>query len=305
MGFLKLILWLVGFGFAALVLLRSRQRDQRTGKPSGVKAKSVVVALIFVIGAMLVTATFGQVPAGTRGVVLKFGAPTGEVLGEGFFVIFPPFIKTVEYMSVQVHKYELAKADAASRDLQGVTTDVVLNYSLDPNQVVYVYRNLRRDYVERVIAPAVPEALKASTAQFTAEELITRRPAVRDEIVRILAERLGPFGIKVRALSITQFKFSESFDAAIEAKVTAEQQALKAKRDLERVKLEAQQQIEQAKAQAEALRIQKQNVTPELIELRRIEAQLKAIEKWDGHMPSVVTGSGPVPLLDVFQGQKK
>jgi regulator of protease activity HflC (stomatin/prohibitin superfamily) len=100
-------------------------------------------------------------------------------------------------------------------------------------------------------------------------------------------------------MSITDFSFSKSFNEAIEAKVTATQQVLKAERDLQRVRLEAQQQIEQARAQAEALRIQKENVTPSLVELRRIEAQFRAIDKWNGQMPTYV--SGPVPILDVFR----
>jgi regulator of protease activity HflC (stomatin/prohibitin superfamily) len=213
-----------------------------------------------------------------------------------------PFINTVELMLVQVVAYD-AVAEAASRDLQDVKAKVTLNYSLDPAQVVEIYRALRHDYEFRIIKPAIQEAVKASTARFTAEELITRRPEVREAIQGNLAQRLDRFGILTQAVSITDFAFSKSFNEAIEAKVTATQQVLKAERDLLRVRLEAQQQIEQARAQAEALRIQKENVTPALIELRRIEAQFRAIEKWDGHMPTYV--AGPVPILDVFKGTQR
>jgi len=182
-----------------------------------------------------------------------------------------PLINTVELMSVQVVAYE-AIAEAASRDLQDVKTKGTLNYSLDPAQVVEIYRKLRQEYEFRIIKPAIQEAVKAVTARFTAEELITRRPEVRDAIQQNLVQRLDRFGIQAQAMSITDFSFSKAFNEAIEAKVTATQQVLKAERDLQRVRLEAQQQIEQARAQAEALRIQKQNVTPELVVLRRIEA---------------------------------
>lgn len=263
---------------------------------------SILMGALLVIVAALLTAGFGQVPAGYRGLVLQFGAPTGQVLGEGFYTVFPPFIKTVELISVQVHAYE-TQAEAASRDLQIVKTQVTLNYSLvrDARHLVRLYRELRGEYVDRIIRPGIQEAVKAATARYTAEELITKRPEVRQTIEEVLRTRLERFSIRIEAMSITDFDFSDAFNAAIEAKVTAQQQALKAARDLERVKLEAQQKIEQAKAEAEALRIQKQNVTPELVELRRIEAQMKAIEKWDGRLPDVVTGTGPVPLLDVFQ----
>ena len=165
--------------------------------------------------------------------------------------------------------------------------------------MVKIYRELRQDYEVRIIKPAIQEAVKAATARFTAEELITRRPEVRDAISKNLEERLVRFGIHSQAMSITDFAFSKSFNEAIEAKVTATQQVLKAERDLQRVRREAQQQIEQARAQAEALRIQKENVTPALIELRRIEAQFRAIDKWNGVMPNYV--AGPVPILDVFK----
>lgn len=87
--------------------------------------------------------------------------------------------------------------------------------------------------------------------------------------------------------------FSEEFNRAIEAKQVAEQQALKSKLDLERIKIEKEQEITKAQAQAEALRLQKQEVTPELIQLRQIEAQLEAIRRWDGKLPNVTGGATP------------
>ena len=303
MAFLKLVVYVIGLGMAA-VLFRRAFTTQATGpgrsRITGINAISLGLALL--IGALTlgISASFGQVPAGARGVVLRFGAPTGVIKGEGLYMV-APFINAVELMSVQVVAYE-AVAEAASRDLQDVKTKVTLNYSLDPDQVVDIYRRLRRDHEDRIIRPAIQEAVKGATARFTAEELISRRPEVRDAIQRNLTERLDRVGLDTQAMSITDFAFSKSFNEAIEAKVTAQQQVLKAERDLERVRLEAQQQIEQARAQAEALRIQKENVTAGLVELRRIEAQIRAIDKWNGQLPTYV--AGPVPILDVFKGQR-
>jgi regulator of protease activity HflC (stomatin/prohibitin superfamily) len=304
MAFLKLVVLIIGFG-VAIILARRAFVTQTTGvgpggrsRVTGFSAASLLLALVVIVFTLGISASFGQVPAGYRGVVLRFGAPTGAVKPEGLYMV-APFINTVELMLVQVVAYD-AVAEAASRDLQDVKAKVTLNYSLDPARVVEIYRSLRHDYEFRIIKPAIQEAVKAATARFTAEELITRRPEVRDAIQSNLTQRLDRFFIVAQAMSITDFAFSKSFNDAIEAKVTATQQVLKAERDLQRVRLEAQQQIEQAKAQAEALRIQKQNVTPELVELRRIEAQFRAIERWDGHMPTYV--AGPVPILDVFKG---
>ena len=307
MAFLKLVVYVVGFVLAAILARRSVGVDAGTTGPGGrsrglgVRAGGIVLALLVAVITVGIAASFGQVPAGYRGVVLRFGAPTGEIKSEGLYMV-TPFINAVEPLLVQVVAYD-AVAEAASRDLQDVKAKVTLNYSLDPAQVVEIYRTLRQDYEFRIIKPAIQEAVKAATAGFTAEELITRRPEVRAAIQQNLVQRLSRFGIQTQAMSITDFAFSKSFNEAIEAKVTATQQVLKAERDLLRVRLEAQQQIEQARAQAEALRIQKQNVTPELVELRRIEAQFRAIDKWDGHLPTYV--AGPVPILDVFKGTQR
>lgn len=135
------------------------------------------------------------------------------------------------------------------------------------------------------------------TASFNAEGLITQRALVSEQAEALLQQKLQPFGIVVDGYNIIDFDFSEEFNKAIEAKQTAEQMALKARRDLERVKIEAEQRITQARAEAEALRIQREALTPELLRLREIEALLKAIEKWDGKLPAVTGGS--VPFIPV------
>ena len=112
-----------------------------------------------------------------------------------------------------------------------------------------------------------------------------------------LRDRLVVYGITVVELSITDFEFSAEFNKAIESKQTAEQNALRAKRDLDRIRVEAQQKIATAQADAEALRLQRQVISPDLIKLRQIDAQIKAIEKWDGKLPNVTGGA--VPFIQV------
>jgi prohibitin 2 len=299
MGVLKFVLFAATTVFLLWRTVRiEREPGRREASWRFRGSGSFLSGLIVFLVINILLLGFGQVPAGARGVVLRFGAVTGEVKDEGIYFV-TPWVETVEIMSVQTEAYE-AEAEAASFDLQDVHTKVTLNYSLDPAVVATVYRTLRRDYVVRIIRPAVQEAVKASTAKFKADELITRRETVKEAIQRVLADRLGTHGIHVDALSITDFSFSEEFTKAIEAKVTATQRALEAQQNLERVKFEAQQAIERAKAEAESLRLQRQNITSELVELRRIEAQVKAIEKWNGVMPQFVGAAGPVPILDLF-----
>jgi regulator of protease activity HflC (stomatin/prohibitin superfamily) len=135
------------------------------------------------------------------------------------------------------------------------------------------------------------------TALYKADELIQKRPTVKEAIDRYIHERLSQHGIKVDQISITDFRFSEAFTRAIEAKVTAVQEALKAENELQRVKFEAEQKVARAQAEAQSLKLQKEQITPQLIQLRQIEMMK---EKWDGHFPNVmVGGNGIVPFMDI------
>lgn len=264
------------------------------------------MGLILIVVAILVFFLFlnpwVQIGAGERGVVLNFGAVQENVLGEGLHFRVPIMQKIIP-MDVKVQK-AVTNADAASSDLQQVSSAVALNYHIIPDKANIVYQTIGIHFKERVIDPAVQEVVKAVTARYTAEELITKRPAVSEAMKSSLTERLMAYNIAVDAFSIVDFNFSRAFTEAIEAKQTAEQLALKAKRDLERVKIEAEQKVTAAKAEAEALRLQKANISPELIDLRRVEANLKAIEKWNGILPQV-TGGGAVPFIGIGEIQKR
>lgn len=265
--------------------------------PQGLGKKIAVIAVVIACLIVVVGST-GIVNAGQRGVLLRFGALTGTIKDEGLYFKIP-FAEQVVLMSTQIQKYTAA-VGSSSKDLQVVTTAVTLNYQLNASSVGETYRNMRQDYESRVIQPYIQEAVKSTTANFDAEQLITRRPQVKDELQNLLAERLAPLGIGVIQLSITDFQFSSTFQDSIEAKVKAVQQALEAENALRRVQFEAQQAITRAQAEAKGLELQKAQITPQLLELRRIEVQGRAVEKWNGVMPTVVTSGGPVPMLDVF-----
>src|SRR3989338_2262023 len=253
-----------------------------------------VIFLIFIV--IILFSSFYTVDAGERAVVLTLGKMSLIPSKPGFHFKIPLVQKVVK-MDVRTQKYS-AEASAASRDLQDVFTEVTVNYHLSPDETPSVYTDLKLAYEDRIIQPSVQEVVKAVTAQYTAEELITRRAFVKDAIQVQLGERLQRWNIVLDDVSITEFKFSVEFTKAIEAKVTAEQQKLKAERDLERIEIEAQQRIEQAKAEAEALKLQKQQLTSELVELRKIEKEVKAIEKWDGKLPQYV-GAGATPFISL------
>jgi len=269
--------------------------------PPGLGKKLAIAGIVLVV-LVLGFGSTGMVGAGQRGVLLRFGAVTGSIKDEGLYFKIP-FAESVVLMSTQIQKYT-APVGSSSKDLQVVTTEVTLNYQLEADAVGETYRNMRQDYESRVIQPYIQEAVKSTTANFDAEQLITRRPQVKDELQNLMTERLAPLGIGVVQLSITDFQFSATFQDSIEAKVKAVQQALEAENALKRVQFEAQQQVTRAEAEARGLELQRAQVTTQLLDLRRIEVQGRAVEKWNGVMPTVVTSGGPVPMLDVFSGNQ-
>lgn len=255
------------------------------------KGRIISFVLLFIIWIGLAPA-FGIVPAGHRGVVLQFGGVTGRILDEGLYFLIP-FANSVELMDVQIHAYPAKAVEAASHDLQVIHTDVVVNYRLDPNKVTEIYQSLRHDYEIRVIAPSVQEAVKANTAHFVAERLITDRPRVKQGIDADLIERLSKHGLIVLTVNITNFDFSPDFNHAIEQKVIAEQLEFKAINDLQRIKVERDQAIERATGEAEAIRIR-----ATALQTNSQLIQLEAVQKWDGKLPQYMLGD-TVPFLQV------
>ena len=241
-----------------------------------------IMALIL----LFVLSPFGTIAAGERGVHLRFTAVPGKLFGEGLYFRIP-LIESVQTMDVKVQKYQMESA-AASKDLQTVHSVVALNFHIDPDRVANIYQDVGLQFRDRLIDPAMQEAIKASTAKFTAEELITKREMVRDEIKAQLTSRLKGRNILVDEFNIVNFEFSKNFNDAIEAKVTAEQQALAAKNKLEQIKFEADQKIAEARGKAEAMTIESNALrsNPQILELR-------ALEKWNGTLPQVTGGAIP------------
>jgi len=280
--------------------INSAKDAMRSAMRKGPK-RSLVIVVAIVIGFLFLNPWI-QIGAGERGVVLNFGAVQKDVMEEGLHFRIPNMQKIVRE-DVKVQKAQ-TDAAAASSDLQDVRSTVAINYHIIPDKANIVYQSIGTQFKERIIDPAVQEVVKAVTAKYTAEELITKRPAVSDSMKLFLTERLLAHNIAVDAFSIVGFSFSKIFMEAIESKQTAEQLALKAKRDLDRIKIEAEQTITAARAEAESLRLQKANISSDLIELRKIEANLKAIDKWNGILPQV-TGAGAVPFIGVGDTRKK
>ncbi|MGD6932819.1 MAG: prohibitin family protein [Candidatus Bathyarchaeia archaeon] len=276
----------------------------------------IIIVMVALVSVGILVSAYQTVPTGYQGVVLQWGNPVRSV-GAGLNLI-TPIAEDIALVDIQVQKVT-AQESAASSDLQEVSTSVTVNYQLDANYAREIYTNLRDQYESRVILPAMQDALKAATAKFQASELITQREAAKNLFLNLLQEKLTQYHINVVSVSITDFQFSESFKMAIEAKVTAEQNALAAKNKLEQIGYEAQQQVIQANANATAIitiaqananaTIISANATAQAVEIIQAQLTPEYIQYlyaigWDGKLPiywSSGNSTAPFLLLPVDQ----
>lgn len=252
------------------------------------------IALLLLI--IIIFTPIKIVEAGERGVLMQFGKVQDQILGEGIHLIVP-LVNTVKKLTVRVQKQEIS-AEASSKDLQDVFADVALNWHIEPESANAIFQRIGDEnaVIERVINPAIEEVLKAVMARYTAEELITKRGEVKAGVDNLLSTRLANYYVAVDDISLVHVHFSQRFDEAVEAKQIAEQEAKRAEFVALRAKQEAEARINLAYGEAEAQRLVKETLNPEVL-------QKQAIEKWNGKLPKIV-GSNGIKLWDLTEFAK-
>jgi prohibitin 2 len=291
-----------------------RSYSGSNGFPKRMTRMIITVVVAVIVVSVVLASSIKIVEAGNRGVLLQFGAvDTSRSLPEGLHLV-TPFRDNVIQVEVRTLK-TVESAASASKDLQDVRTEVALNYHVSPDNAQILYQQLGFEYSTRVISPAIQESVKQVTARFNAEELITKRETVKTEIEQQIKQRLAAYNVIVETISITEFKFSDQFTRAVEAKVEAEQRALQASNELRRIEIEAQQ------AEAKAIGDQKANIARaeglrqanileaegEAAAIRIIDEQLRnnpnylewlKTQRWDGRLPLVI-GQGGTPFIQI------
>lgn len=256
--------------------------------------KFVAIGALVLIALVTLLTSVKSIDTGKIGVVTSYGDVTGRELDEGLSFVAPWGVNSVTTYDVKTQKVE-AQSQAASKDLQDVTSTIVLTYNLNRGKVSEVHREVGKTFQAVEIDPQVQEAFKAVSAKYTASELITSRAEVKAEVVKNLKERVEKNGrYNIQDVAITSFTFSQAFNAAIESVQIANQNIAKARQELETTKVEAEKSVAAATAAAESQRLQQQTLTPELL-------QKQWIEKWNGTLPTTVTGDSTILSLPAKQ----
>lgn len=266
-----------------------------------IKGRYIVIALAVVAAAIIGTSCFKVVPAGSTGVVVTLGKVSDNVLSEGL-QMKAPFIQRIEVISNKIEKQEVDAA-AVSKDLQSVNSNIAVNYRVALDSSAKIFKNIGRNYQSVVLLPAVQESMKSVSAKYTAEELISKRAQVSEEIKVTLESKVNEYGIIIEKLNIVNFDFSAEFNSAIEAKQVAEQNLIKtkteqaqqiviaeaeAKKKIIAAEAEANAITAKAKAQAQANKLLTQSLSDTLVEYEKVQ-------KWNGVLPQV---SGSNAIVD-------
>ncbi|WP_087754014.1 prohibitin family protein, partial [Paraburkholderia caledonica] len=256
-----------------------------------------VIAVVLLIAIFLLW-PFASVPAGYVGVMTSFGAPSASIYDPGIHFRMP-ISQSMHNVYVGVYKAESDVA-GSSKDLQQVDMKVSVNFNILPSAAVGVYSNLGGDPWTQVMDPAVHDIAKAVAARYEATDLIQKRDQVSQEMREALLTRFKNIGVNVSAVNIVDFSFSKQFNDAIEAKITAQQNALRVENEITQTKWEAQKrvvesdaalQVAQNQAKANSILGQSLAANPSIIE------KLK-IDRWDGHYPTYMM-SGSVPMIQI------
>ena len=251
---------------------------------------TVILAVIIIV----IVESITTVPTGYVGIKTRFGQVQDDTIQEGLNMKIP-FVEQIVKIDCRTQKLEYTM-EASSKDLQKISQiKIALNYGVDKQRANILYKEIGEDFKSIIIEPAIYETMKSAIANYTAEELVTKRQEVSNMAQETLTERLQEKGINITSLSMTDLSFSQEFDEAIEKKQVVEQQTQQAQYELEKAKVENERKIENARTEAEVMRQQNQEITDKTLELKRLEVQQKLIEKWNGTLPTTA-------LNDNFSG---
>ena len=274
--------------------LRELKEEYQTRKT----IKIGVVSFIVLFATITFFNSITTVPTGHAGIKTRFGKVQNEVITEGLNIKVP-FIEKIVKIDCRTQKIEVANA-TATKDLQEVTFTIAVNYNITKETANELYKTTGTEYQNIILNPAILESIKAVTAQYKAEELITKRGEVSNKMQDTLKEKIEEKGFNVVDFNIIDLDFSAEYNQAIEKKQVAEQQAQQAQYELEKARVENEKKIANAEAEAKVMELQNSQITDRTLKLKELENQAALIQKWNGALPTTALGDN-IPMLNINQ----
>lgn len=256
-----------------------------------------IIGGVIAVVAIVLIASITTVPTGSVGIKVRFGAVQDEVIAEGLN-FKAPFIEKIVKIDCKTKKIETS-SESSTKDMQTVNATIVVNYNVLKDTANKLYQTVGKEYEDILIKPAMLESIKSAMAQYTAEELITKRADTSDKILETLKAKLDGKGFEITGFNLTNVSFSEAYNNAIEAKAVAQQATEKAKAELEKAQIDNEKKIENAKADAEVMKYQNKEITDKTLALKELEIKEQLIKKWSGNFPSTMLSDNIAGLFNL------
>lgn len=256
--------------------------------------------IIFLISMIVITlfASTTIVGTGYVGVKTRFGKVQEDVIHEGLNLKVP-YIERIVKIDCRTKKLEIA-SEGSTKDMQTVTTTVAVNYNVKKDTANSLYKDIGKEYEDIIINPAILESIKSAMAQYTAEELITKRAEVSNQIQETLEKKISERGLVVTEFNLTNIDFSEEYDKAIETKAVKQQEVVTAQAELEKQKIQNEKEISIAQKDAKVMELQNAQITDKTLRLKELEVKQAMIEKWNGQLPTTTLNDN---MLNLFNAQ--
>ncbi len=253
---------------------------------------------IFVLVVVLITlfSSFTTVPTGFVGVKTRFGKVQDDVIQEGFNTK-APFIEKIVKIDCKTKKIE-SESEGSTKDMQTVKIAIAVNYNVNKDTANQLYREVGTEFEDVIINPSLLESIKSAMAQYTAEELITRRAEVSNKIQEGVIEKIADRGFTITEFNVINIDFSEQYDQAIEAKAVKQQEVITAQAELEKQKIQNQKEIEIAQKDAKVMELQNSQITENTLRLKELEVKQSLINKWNGALPTTSLGQNMMSMFN-------
>lgn len=260
------------------------------------KIIGILIGVIVVIIFIFIIASITTIPTGFVGIKTRFGQVQEDIIQEGLNTK-APFIEDIVKIDCRTKKIETT-SESSTKDMQTVAATIAVNYNVNKETANKLYKEVGTEFEDIIINPAILESIKSAMAQYTAEELITKRAEVSAKIQETLKAKITDKGFNVTEFNLTNIEFSAEYNKAIETKAVKQQEVETVKAELEKQKIQNEKEIGIAEKDARVMELQNSQITDNTLRLKELEVQQKLIEKWNGALPTTSLGDN-IPMLNL------
>ena len=252
--------------------------------------KIVIFSIVGLFAIITMFSSFKTIKSGEVGLKVRFGKIVDSKLTEGFNLKIP-YVEKIVKVNIKTQKIELT-TESSTKDMQTVQTILAVNFRVEKDQAVKLYKNVGNSYKDTILTPAIQESVKSAMSKYSAEEVITKRNEVSMECLKTLQKKVKKYGLSIQDFNIIDLSFSQAYKQAVEEKTIAEQKVLTAQQNLEKARVENEQKVAEAEATRKVNELLNQTITDDIL-------AKQFIEKWDGKLPETYAGGDILKMFNL------